>query len=495
MRYEDKIGSGFARWSSGHYTPGQIQAMRDVKSSYILLSGAYRSGKSEIGARMAIRHAYVFPRAKVGVFRKHLASLKKSTLTTLLELIHPDWVKSWSNTELVLQLKNNSTISFLGCEFSNRLGSIELTYAFIDEAHELDEESTGMIFGRMSGPLVLPTNIDTMPEAYREYAQSTVNIRQAILACNPKSKLHPLYQNFIENPKPGHICYTSNSVANSNLPEIYLVNNLSAYVQSGFSQDWVREQIRAIRVGEAPSDGLHLSSALTTFGQRNLLGLWVALEGAIFGQLDERQHLVTTAPEDWGNPIATWGGVDWGFQNPRLIVIKEYSGERYMAYSYWGEAGKEPNEMVNVMERLTQSCDVISWYVPPDQPGLIKLAKKTLGSGAVKRAKNAVLPGIDLVSRFISQGKLLFKDDGSKGAKLCWGEMANYAWQQDRDGSYLDSPIKADDHFPDALRYVLYTRHHRDGINEKPESPLDMDRITTKVDQILGGLTIRRSLY
>ena len=464
MRYEDRIGTGFNRWTEGHYTQGQIQAMCDTESSYMLLSGSYRSGKSEIGSRMAIRHAYVFPRAKVGVFRKHLASLKKSTLLTLLELIHPDWVKNWSNTELVLELINGSTISFLGCEFSNRLGSIELSYAFIDEAHELDEESTGMIFGRMSGQLVLPPNIDDMPQVYREYALRTVHIRQAILACNPKSKLHPLYQSFIERPKPGHTLYTSNSVANLNLPEVYLINNLSAYVQSGYSQEWVKEQIRAIRAGEAPQDGLHLSSALTTFGQRNMLGLWVALEGAIFSQLDERVHFTREVPEAWGKPIATWGGVDWGFQNPRLVVIKEYTGERYQTVAYWSEQGKEPNEMVSEMERLTNRHNVISWYCPPDQPGLIKLAKRTLGSSTVKRAKNAVMPGIDTVSRFISGGRLLFGDDGSAGAKLCWGEMSNYQWIQDKDGSYQDKPVKDADHFPDAIRYALYSRHHRDSL-------------------------------
>lgn len=167
MRYETKIGSGFRRWSEGTYSPGQLEAFNDFTSSFILLSGAYRSGKTEIGARAALRHAYFFPGAKVGIFRQHLASLRRSTLGSVLELLHPSWIGDWSNTQLECRLKNGSSIAFIGADYSDRLGSIELSMAFIDEAHELSEESLGMIQGRLSGTLRLPRNIDDYPSTSR----------------------------------------------------------------------------------------------------------------------------------------------------------------------------------------------------------------------------------------------------------------------------------------------------------------------------------------
>jgi hypothetical protein len=345
----------------------------------------------------------------------------------------------------------------------------------------------------MSGPLRLPKNIDSLPPAYRNYAISTLELRQALLACNPKSKLHPLYRDFIDKPKPGHICYTSNSVANLNLPTVYIINNLSAYVKPGYSQEWVAEQINDIRSGKANQDGLHLSNALTPFGQRNLLGLWVALEGAVYSQLDERIHFVNEPPASWGKPIATWGGIDWGFQNPRLLIIKEYKDGRYLTWSYWAGSGIEPSVMINKMEELTNRFNVQAWYAPPDQPGLIKTAKKTIGSGAIKRAKSNVLPGIDAVARLINQGKLLFYNDGTKEARLFWGELTNYQWKQNRDGDYLDEPIKEADHFPDSLRYTLYTRHFRDSVKEKeePERPIGARGTLLKnnVDKLVSRLT------
>lgn len=483
MRYESKLGVGYQRWSMGEYTPGQLDAFSDFENAFILLSGAYRSGKSEIGSRMAIRHAIFFPGAKVGIFRAHLASLRKSTLLSVLELIHPSWVKSWSNTYLQLELLNGSTISFIGCDASDRLGSIELTFAFIDEASEVSEESLGMIQGRLSGQLYLPDNFLELPDNIQQYLQETVDIRQAILSCNPKSTGHYLYKRFISDPQPGHVVYNSNSVSNSNLPEIYLVNNLSAYVKPGYTRDWVIEEIRAIRSGKKPANGLHLAPALTPFGKRNLLGMWVAMEGAIYS-LDDERHYVKEVPKEWGQPTGYFGCVDFGFHNPRLAIMAEHkfmqNGQQVTGLAMvdgWAKPKSTGDDLILAIKEMIElypSLDTV--YFPHDQPGIRKTARKTLGSKYVTKAKTNVNAGINVMSRFINSYRFLVLET-ARESELAWAELTGYQWKKDRDGVQLDEPVKAEDHFPDAFRYGTYTRYWRQeakvikGVQEAIEQP------------------------
>ena len=454
------------------------------------MSGAYRSGKSEIGSRGCIRHAIFFPNAKVGVFRAHLASLRKSTLISVLELIHPSWVKSWSNTYLQMELLNGTTISFIGADSSDRLGSIELTYAFIDEASELSEESLGMIQGRLSGALSLPPNWDQLPENIQEYTKQTVDIRQVLLACNPKSTGHYLYKRFIDEPQPGHVTYTSNSISNPNLPEVYLVNNLSAYVRPGVTREWILEQVRAVRNGQVSPDGLHMKDHLTPFGQRNLLGLWVALEGAIY-DMDEAEHTCEAAPAEWGQVVDYWAGIDFGYHNPRIAIFAEYKAviggvplSHYLFIEGWHKKDCTADDLVLELERLYEKYNFKHAYLPHDQPGIKKIARKTLGSGQIKSAKTSVNAGIHVTSRFLNQSRLkLLKT--AKDYDLAWSELGAYAWKPDGDGGFQDVPVKQDDHYPDAFRYLIYSRHYKDearAIKGKAEQLTEVGVIVNTAD-------------
>ena len=461
------IGSGFKRWTEGSYTPGQIEVARDFTNSFILLSGAYRSGKSEMLARIGIRHALCFDGAKVGVFRQHLASLKRTTLTTFLELVNLDWVADWSNSDLILTLKNGSRVVFMGCDFADRIGSLELSQALVDEAHEVSVESLGMLIGRLSGRLVPSSELERMDSGSRVYVEQTLDKRQMYLACNPKSTIHHLYKHFIESPKPKHKVYTSNSISNPNLPLIYLLNNLSAYVLPDYDEDWVIEQVNLIRRGVMPHDGLHLKDALTPFGQRNLLGLWVAMEGAVFSSYISDVHLVDKVDQSWGEPVKYYGAVDWGFNNPRIVIAAEYGEHRLAVVDYWAEPGKEPTVMLRKMNELNGRYVVARWFLPPDQPGLIKMARRSLGSSKVRKAKNAVLAGIDAVGRRFSNGSLVLVNTKSKACKLADDEISGYEWANEKDtGDFKDTPLKINDHFPDAIRYLVYSLDYKNKLVE-----------------------------
>ncbi|CBA17713.1 putative phage terminase large subunit [Acaryochloris phage A-HIS1] len=478
MRFNHYIGSGFDMWTSGTYTGAQRAVMKDFENSFILLSGSYRSGKSLLMSRLLIRHCMVFPNARAFVVRQHLKSVKKSTLLTVLAHVSPDWVANWDNGDLTLRFHNGSTIQFLGAADPDRIGSIEASMIVVDEAHEISEEAFGMLQGRLSTKLVLPENVEEIDPVFGEYAKAAVNNNQIILACNPKSKSHWLYKNFIENPKPSHVCYQSNSIENVNLPENYLLNNLSAYVRDGkrFGIDYLTKAIREIRGGVKASDGLFLMPALNTQGQRNLLGQWVASEGLIF-DVDERDHFVSPSAyqeETKGLTARFYGGIDWGFQNPRIVILEYYEEiDKYFVTKFWNISNGTPDDMIEEIARLTDEIDVERWFMPPDQPGLIKKAKlhPSIGSSRVRKAKNAVLPGIDAVYTRFAHRELSIVNDGSEKAKLCWDEITGYEWKADRNGERKDEPVKERDHYPDAIRYAIYTldRKRRKRVEEPEE--------------------------
>lgn len=462
MTYDYLIGSGFHRWTQGTYTPGQVNFMADTRSPSILYTGAYRAGKTEIASRGAIRHCLAFPRAKFGVFRAKLKSLKQSTLRTVLELVHPSWVVSWSNVDLELRFFNGSTLTFLGCDFADRIGSIELSGGFIDEAHEVSQESYGMIVGRMSAPLeVDEDNLALFPE-FRQYAEHAVDNRQLFLACNPKSRGHWLYQDFIDpNTRlPGRKVYSSNTITNKNLPESYLRQNLNQYARGGITEQDLAEDIAAIRSGQAPEDGMHLVSKLTPFGQRNLLGLWVALEGAIL-DIDRDRLEVKQEPESWGTPLRWYAAADFGYHHPRLILASYHKGNKLVLRDFWSAEKVDQQPLLEKLKAwdafLPSGLDSV--FLPPDQPGIVDQARKVLGASKVSRANNKVLAGIGSLQVAINRGQLKVNapDSPRDSLELFWAEMEGYSWKRDREGNWLDEPLKENDHYPDCLRYMVHT--------------------------------------
>lgn len=457
MKYDHLIGRGFERWTSGTYTPAQKLSMTDYTHSVILNSGSYRSGKSEGSVRMALRHAISFPNASVGVFRQFQSSLKQSTMKSLLELTHPSWVTDWSNSEFILTLKNGSTILFAGLDVADKIGSLELTFALLDEAHEINEESKTMVGGRLSGPLKMPRNFPSLRSDLQEYVRGTIDRRQMVLAVNPKGKGHYIYRTFIDTPLAGHVAYTSNSLANPNLPPSYLLTQLSQYVRDPGShgEGWLLTRIQEIRSGEADPTGAHLAPYLTVYGQRNLLGLWSSAEGAIW-DIDPELHFTSTPIEHYDGIIC---GVDFGFNAPRAVLFKYTSAGTYQAFKYWHEQKSTPQDLINVLVGWEDKYAIDYIYVPPDQPGIIRELKGQLESREiVRKAKNQVLAGINSVASSLAKVELTFLNP----PKVFRDETTGYEWEPDK-----DKPIKVADHYPDATRYAVFTHKARNKVGHR----------------------------
>ncbi|MEB3323226.1 MAG: terminase large subunit, partial [Synechococcaceae cyanobacterium] len=150
------------------------------------------------------------------------------------------------------------------------------------------------------------------------------------------------------------------------------------------------------------------------------------------------------------------------YQNDRQI-------DCYAVVRYW--AGKEatPDDLIEAMIEADQDYNIEEFYLPHDQPGIAKTARATLSASKVRKAKIQVFAGINMVSRFLNSGRLkLLK---RAGHELAWKELSGYRWKEDREGNFLDEPFKQDDHYPDAIRYLIASRHLRDDLIKNEGEP------------------------
>ena len=99
-----------------------------------------------------------------GVFiRKTLKRLKQTTLMTFLRVYPPELIKSFNRSDMIITLINGSVIEFLEADITkdpelNKLKGLEVGWACIEEADEVDEKAFRILSTRV-GRWVLPSGI------------------------------------------------------------------------------------------------------------------------------------------------------------------------------------------------------------------------------------------------------------------------------------------------------------------------------------------------
>jgi hypothetical protein len=203
---------------------------------------------------------------------------------------------------------------------------------------------------------------------------------------------------------------------------------------------------------------------LTPFGQRNLLGQWVALEGAIF-ELDKASQVITTS-EGLGDVVRWYASADFGFHHPRLLIASYHDCGSLIVQGYWSDKGVDQTPLLDQIAKWSELVDVAGIFLPPDQPGIIQQARKRFGAGKILKANNKVLAGIGSCQVAINRSILKFAGArlpespipfDQRQHDLFWGEMEGYIWKRGKDGEWLDEPLKENDHFPDSLRYLAHS--------------------------------------
>jgi PBSX family phage terminase large subunit len=317
----------------------------------VLYSGAFRAGKSRIGCEKAYSLAKRYPGIPIGIFRKTAASLAASTERTLLHDVIPrgEIVRS-NRTERWYELANGSRIWLFGLDpdpitgLPSKVGSVELGWAFVDEAAECSEADWIMVKGRLSWP--------------------GITWHQITAATNPASPKHWLKQRFTPSTPEREYLHAS-TFDNPSLPADYLTE------ARGGVTDY--------------------------FKRRYILGEWVGAEGQIW-QLPDEQIITVQGP--WKQVVA---GVDWGFVHAFACEVVGQSGAgRLAVIDEVYERGVTIDRIIPALQFVRETHGIKTFFADPSEPAYI--AQCRAAGLPMEPARNDVSPGIAAVSKAIAHG-------------------------------------------------------------------------------------------
>ena len=223
-----------------------------------------------------------------------------------------------------------------------------------------------------------------------------------------------------------------------------------------FYKAWILKagEKRLLRLSMTMQDNPGLSGEVTeryrrlytgVFYERYVLGKWVMAQGLVYGW--QEAYLARQLPDTGRYYIS----VDYGTMNPfsaGLWCVAEGKAYRLREFYYCGrDTGRlmTDEEYHAALMELAGEYPVEKVIVDPSASSLIATIRQK-GVFSVRRAKNAVLPGIRLVSRLLQEGRLLF----APGCPDTIREFGLYRWQED-----AEAPVKEHDHAMDEIRYFV----------------------------------------
>ena len=183
------------------------------------------------------------------------------------------------------------------------------------------------------------------------------------------------------------------------------------------------------------------------FYRRFVLGQWCRAEGLVY-DFDKERHVTKVLPEAGAYYIS----IDYGTMNPFSAGLWCVNGGRAVRIGEFYYCGRErgrlmtDREYADAVERLAAGRCIRRVVVDPSAASLI--AELRSRGFRVRKAKNAVLPGIRLVAGFLQEGRLRIGEN----CRDCIREFGLYRWQEG-----ADAPVKEDDHAMDEVRYFCAT--------------------------------------
>ena len=387
------------------------------KAKYVMFSGGYAAGKTMALCCAMLKQA-VIPGNQILLIRKTLVSLKKSTLVTLLtgnQPVLPPGSYKYNKSDSTIHLNGGATIHCMGCDNPEKLKSMNIGAAFLDEASEFTQAEWDEVTYRLRLPL---------------------GSRQLFCATNPGGPHHFLYKFFFEGNRKNREVITGKSTDNTSLPE-----------------DFVDE----------------LKRLEGTSRKRLVEGLWVAIEGAIFSDFSRDIHIKRVPDSMKFDEIVV--GCDYGWQHPTALLVCGVSGDRLYVLYEWRKNQQLLRNIVAEAKLIQTRWNPTKWVHDPSAAGLAgELAN--LGF-PIEGANNDVQAGIDRIRNRlkIENGEtgLVVNDQCQELA----AEMEQYTYQKDK-----EVPVKVKDDLCDALRYcVNYVDDQRPGYihptfpDDEPDKP------------------------
>lgn len=239
-----------------------------------------------------------------------------------------------------------------------------------------------------------------------------------------------------------------------------------------FYREWVTKtaEKRAYRIHFKLTDNPSLSDKVIeryermytgVFKQRYIDGEWVAAEGIVYPMWQDALE-PRWKPEDGEGPTGYCISVDYGTFNPFAAIkwLRDGSGVWHAVAEMYhdGRASMHQKTDADYVEDMAAFCadadGDIEVIVDPSASSFITALRRSRTNGGnryrVLRADNDVIDGIRDVSVAMQSGLIGIADD----LESVRSEFEQYVWDDKKD----DTPVKANDHAMDALRYFVRTK-------------------------------------
>ena len=400
------------------------RGMWNSTKMYKVLKGSKGSGKSKFAALWHIYHIMSQPLSNVLVIRKVFGTCKDSVYTDLLWAIDQLGVlEYWNYTVNPLQLTykpTGQTILFRGLDDPLKLASITVLHGLIDAVWV---EESFEIIDYQAVLKVMMSIRGELPEGYHKSFMFTFN---------PWNEHHWLKTEFFDHPERDDVDLLTTTYKDNlklgkddikRYEELYVTNPRAARIIC--DGEWGRTEGLIYDFTEVefdPYEILKTRRVQPTFGLD--FGYSISFNAFVALLVDvENREL--------------WIYDEWYCQGvSNLDIAKALVEKGYGKEHIWADAA-EPKSIYELRTGLTEVDEDTGQVVTYRLPNI-----------------NQALKGPDSVRQGIStlQG---FKINIHPKCTRTIMDFSNYAWKQNKDGTYMDEPAKEWDHACDAVRYSL----------------------------------------
>ena len=191
-----------------------------------IYQGGYGSGKTWCGALLGIMLARKYPKSKGLVGAKEYELVRKTTLVSYLEHLENLGYKekehyTYNKVDKVIKFKNGSEILFSQLDDAEKFKSLNLHWAEIEEASQIDDSSFKQLLGRLRNTY---RGKDWVDFRYRLFGHT-----------NPQADKGWIHERFVENKKENFRLIIAPTTNNIYLPEHFVQS-----LKESFDEEYYR---------------------------------------------------------------------------------------------------------------------------------------------------------------------------------------------------------------------------------------------------------------
>jgi len=377
----------------------QEEFVMDDETPQLLWRGARGSAKTTGGSARMTRRRWNYPKTRGICLAPDYNKLRDGILETLLDLINPDTILSYDRSPpQKLEFVNRSTITFYTASDPNVTRSLEANDVWIDEGPYCPYQSYRVALGcmRLKAPkgMVNSLWVTGTPRGYDW-----------------------TFEVFGEEGKPGFKVFHTTIYDNPHLPKRY------------------------VQAMEHEYTG-------TDFEQQELLGEYTLFEGLVYPQFDGG-NVWTGTPPDFEIGV---GGIDLGDIAPSVLVpLGVQNGLLHCPEEFYGRRVATSTLLENMVD-MEKRYKIAAWFCEPSADFFITSARAA-GFDVRPCPVKDVESGVRIVQQCFRDNRILINPERCPNGVR---ELRTYQKKATNLGeSFSDTLIKANDHFPDALRYAI----------------------------------------